>query len=615
MKTKNLILFLLIFCFSYYKSAAQSVNIADNTNFIVNKNTSIVIPKDLNVGKGSSGSFNFKGVSLKVNGTFYLNYGAVFAYSNGTLNFNALSLNTNSTFKYTGNNQTVLNFNYGNLIFEGTGTMLFSSSLSNPTTCNNLTIDNSGNVVKIPDNKALTVNGTLTNDAQDTCLVVASNSSGDGSLIFNSNNVPGEVQRYCSGHQWHYIASPISNATVSMLNSKTIYSWDASQAWNGLDDSNPWSLFTGTLGIANGYAYYADNDVINFKGLLNASDYSVSLLKKSTGNDDYDGWNFVGNPYTAAIDWDAAVADGAVPEGAENAIYFFDDDNGTGAQSNYRYYVPSTGGTYGIGTENATKYIPVGQGFFIKTNTNNVTLYLKPSYRVHNTQSFYKAQQNNICRIKISGNNLSDETVLRIVEGSKLSFDPNYDARKLFTSNKNYPQIYTLDSSKTQHIAINSIPKIKNTMLIPLGIKATAGDYSISFSELSIYAKEMYLLDKKTGTKTNLNYKNSYNFHFNGGINNDRFEIIFSNAELTNIDNNSSQQINIYPNPTKGIFYINNINDFNEIKIIDPTGKIITQKPINNYNQSFDITNYANGLYIIKLIGSNKYTTKSIIKN
>ena len=385
MKTHYLFKFLLFvfFTFQISLSYTQNINIPDGIYFSIKENTKIKIPEDLNVGKGTSGTINMGGSLLKVVGDMNLNSGSEFNFSLGNLEITTTNYNANSTFVFKGDSQTVMNHSYGHLAFEGTGNMQITGSSASPTKCNNLTIDGTGNILEISENKALTINGTLTNNGQDSSLLITTSSSGDGSLIFSTNNVNGKINRYCSNKQWHYVSAPISNKATADFSSGYLQSWDASSLWAGGSNRDPWSTSLGTnMGIAQGYAYYSSDDTISFEGLMNVSNYNITLLKNSGGLLEEQGWNFVGNPYTATIDWDVAVADGAIPVGAENAIYFYDDDNQTGAQSNYRYYVPSTGGTYGIGTADATKNIPIGQGFFVKTNTNNVTLNIKNTYRI-----------------------------------------------------------------------------------------------------------------------------------------------------------------------------------------------------------------------------------------
>ncbi|MBN2890380.1 MAG: T9SS type A sorting domain-containing protein [Bacteroidales bacterium] len=620
MKKNISTLIVLIVSFIFLLSTklnAQTVNVSDGAFLNIKSNSSLVIPNDLNIGRGTSGIVKMDGDLIKVSGTLNINSGAELQFTDGDLDFANYAYNANSTVTFDGNNQTVMNHNFGNLVFEGTGNMFILGDAGTPTTCNNLTINNTGNTVVVAENKALTVNNVFVNNAGNSGIIISSSSSGDGSLILNTNNINGTVQRFCSNTQWHYVASPINNASTILFNNGYFLAWDATMEWAGLGDYEPWYTYTGSeLLNARGYAYFSSGNTISFEGTIHVDDYTQTLRKNSGGLANNQGWNLIGNPYSSAIDWDLAVADGAIPAQAENAIYLFDDDNGSGEQPNYRYYVPSSGGTYGVGTADATKNIPLGQGFFVKTNTDNVSIDIKSSYRIHNSQDFYKTPQTGICRLDITGNDLSDQTIFRLVDDATLGFDSKFDARKLFVADDNFPQIYSLDFDNQSGIAINSIPEDFKQTRIPIGLKASAGNYSFSVSELSIYADNMYFFDEKLNVKLKLTPEFYYDFYFVGGKENNRFFIIFDNSPTVfNDEINNELSIIIYPNPTDKICTISNIKQNSEIRIVDVSGKIMNT--INNANnmEIIDLSNYTSGVYYVNIISENENITKKIIKN
>ncbi len=166
-------------------------------------------------------------------------------------------------------------------------------------------------------------------------------------------------------------------------------------------DYTPWgTTYSGNIDKGYGYAYYHETQTLTHQGEINVSNYTVQTKEFNGGTADEQGWNLVSNSFTSAIDWDDVVNAGWDND-IENAIYLFDDDAGTGYQANYRYYVATTGGSngaYGIGTGSATKNIPIGQGFFVKTGKNNQNLVFEAGNRVHSGQAFYKGEaHNNLC--------------------------------------------------------------------------------------------------------------------------------------------------------------------------------------------------------------------------
>lgn len=68
----------------------------------------------------------------------------------------------------------------------------------------------------------------------------------------------------------------------------------------------------------------------------------------------------------------------------------------------------------------------------------------------------------------------------------------------------------------------------------------------------------------------------------------------------TNI-NNQNVSVEVYPNPTNGIFIIETTNQSSKIEIIDALGKTILTTSSNSSKLSIDISTYAVGVYTIKI--------------
>jgi len=607
---------------SYYpnvdevEDSCKSITIKDGANLFLKTGGNITVVGNVTIGQGVSGSLNGESGTLNIVGNLILNNGSALTITGCNITCSGTSIDPGSTVTYLGTDLSIKNWNYGNLILSGTGMMQITGDAVTPTVCNNLTINNTGNSLEIPVGKALTVTGSVTNSAGLNGIILQSNSAGDGSLICNTSGINATVERYISGDCWHYIASPIDAAPASLFNTNNLLWWDASMEWTGTGDYNPWKTFGNTnLENGTGYAFYSAEDTIKYQGSMNVGDYTVTLYKSATGNADNQGWNLIGNPYTSVLDWDVLVSDGSVPSGVENAIYFFDDD-GTGSQSNYRYYVPSTGGTYGVGTADATGKIPLGQAFFVKTNTDNLTINLNKLYRSHNAQVFYKNKTSEILKIKITGNNKSDEMIFRTVSEASLNYDEQYDAVKLSEGDETIPQIYSY-TPDNRRIAINSVPEVSENDALKLGFKAVAGNYTLNVEDLTISSPELYLYDSYLDLYLDLNKEKNYVFKHSGGEVNDRFSIVF-NKTTSNIENAIEDGLIVFPNPAKDFINIEfNENQFNngKIQIISITGKICYQSDIKNRVTNINLKNFKSGIWFVKIQNdTNTVIRKFIIR-
>jgi Secretion system C-terminal sorting domain len=78
----------------------------------------------------------------------------------------------------------------------------------------------------------------------------------------------------------------------------------------------------------------------------------------------------------------------------------------------------------------------------------------------------------------------------------------------------------------------------------------------------------------------------------------------------------TEKDIKIYPNPSNGNFKIKSLSNLEseKYKIYDICGLIIKEGIIKETEEEIDITNYSNGIYIIKIIGENSSERKKIIK-
>ncbi len=606
------ILMILLVSFNL-EAQDKELIISDDANLIISENTFIKISGNITLGEGTSGKLVMRGNTFEATGGLDISAGSDLDITSGSFTVASTNFSDESTVTYDGIDQLIKNWQYGHLILNGNGHMTVSGDAATPTICRTLTVNNTGNVLKVPENKAITIENTMTNNAGAEGVSIASSATGDGSLISYTENVNASVHRYITGERWHYLSTPIDQAPLSLFNTNNFLWWDSSMEWGGLGDYNPWKAYTDTnLENTQGYAYYYYEDTIKFQGNMNVGNYTQTLYKSTTGTANYQGWNLVGNPYTSILNWDAAVADNAVPVGAENAIYLFDDDNQDGSQSNYRYYVPSTGGTYGIGTESATGLIPIGQAFFIKTNTDNITLNFKKDYRVHAVQEFYKSNEEDLIKLEIS-NGIADETIVRIVGNSTFSFDAEYDAHKMFPGEETIPQLYSIDIDEV-FTAINSIPEIKEETEILLGIKALEGDYEINLKELSFIDYDVYLVDNYFSSYTNLSTDETYEFtHYGGQIEN-RFYLTFHSQGST-IDNYSKSYINIFPNPTSNFIKFDNSGNskFESITIISVNGKICYKNNEAEHVNNIDLSEFSNGVYFIQINLSNGETYHSRI--
>ena len=86
-------------------------------------------------------------------------------------------------------------------------------------------------------------------------------------------------------------------------------------------------------------------------------------------------------------------------------------------------------------------------------------------------------------------------------------------------------------------------------------------------------------------------------------------------VEIVGISDLSSIGVNIYPNPSTGIFVIETQSADIQLTITDVVGEVILQKTLVNNKEQIDISTYSNGVYFVSfVIGQETYNTVIVKK-
>ena len=347
-------------------------------------------------------------------------------------------------------------------------------------------------------------------------LTVKSTSTYQGSLI-NNGIIVGDVDAECytTPGQWHSFSAPVDNQTANAL-----YLGGNPDVWmksyNEADNTYTYaSDLTTDLGDMMGWMIWvggssAQTFTFSGPGRTGTVGSNNNLVRSNPGSD-Y-GYNFVGNPFTSAIDWEAPS--GWTKTNVDGTIYVYNNGN-------FATYTPGSGGTNG-----GSAHIAMNQGFFVQVadGSNNGTLQMTSDVCVHSDTAFMKstgasADQQKI-RLEVSNGSLTDETLICLNDEATLGWDGNLDAHKLFSFNQNRPQIFSTDNGK---MSINALPS--NVETIPVDVIGKDGDQmTISLTEVGDI-DEVLLYDNLTSEATDLK-KSDYTFIYDQSVT-DRFVISF----------------------------------------------------------------------------------------
>jgi PKD repeat protein len=467
--------------------------------------------------------------------------------------------------------------------------------LTSTVTCKDLTIMPGASVTINPGN-ALTVNGLLTNNAGNAGLIIKSDATGTGSLIEN-NGVNATVERYITQNKWHYISAPVDNPAASVFMGMYMMQWnEPAEAWSNISDPN-YTMSTDMQGFAIwSQSGQTGNATVTFSGHLNSGSKSIVTTNTAGGLDLHNGYNFVGNPYPSALDWNVNDGNGwsRTAGNIDLAVYIWNQTAG-----NYGVYVKDGG----FGTNGVDNIIPPHQGFFVRCSAATGSLGVNNGARIHNIKEILKSGEDasDHLILMVEGNNYYDEIILKTDVLASVLFD-QFDALKMYSS-VGAPQFYSM-SKDGEELSINAFTESEDYRVIPLGLKAGAPcEYSITVKELSGFntSGKLVLEDLKKGIFTPLFANSSYSFTSDPLDEPGRF-LLHLNSELDVSENlTSNNQIKVYSFDQQ--VYISSESIMNGLaSIYDLTGKEVFKAKLNGETMKKISLEGHSGYLIVKVL-------------
>ncbi len=374
-------------------------------------------------------------------------------------------------------------------------------------------------------------NGNLT--------LVSSSDDGNEDAAVNSlpigSSISGDVtvQRYMSGEGriYRYLTSPVTSATVASLKDDfpITGTFDDPSAGSGINSPIPsffyydetlpdplgWTAYPSIglasenyLEIGKGYSAFiregSNATIWDVTGTINQGDITLPITYTNTINPANDGWNLIGNPYPASIDWNAV-----------NAWTKINIDNGIAVRDNgidnFLYWDGAVGS---LGSGRIAK----GQSFWIRTNALNPQLIVKENAKTVVSTSFYRTKTTTLdyLEVSIESSERSDKTYLRLRDHSFIGYDsldvskfPNDFMNLSFEVDKIQLAISAvnhIDCSKSHPINLSFAKKNDGSF-----VKSPLGNYKFSINAFGLFSiNEIILRDNFTNKE--INASSDYSF-------------------------------------------------------------------------------------------------------
>ncbi len=444
------------------------------------------------------------------------------------------------------------------------------------------------------------------NGDKKSTLLIKSDETGHGSLITeyvdDSDETNTTIERYLTENMWHYICPLVENSPAAVFNNIWLMQFDEpSGSWSYIEDPNA------ILGEdMQGYAAWAASNLtgsttLEFEGTIKSGEQSIAVTRTDEATHGHRGFNFVGNPYSSAIDWEYDGTNGWTKTNVDNAVYMWNGDFG-----GYGSYVN------GIGVNEVTNIIPPHQGFFVHCREDNGMLTVNQGAQVQNDEPFFKGGNNYdfISKLTVEGNGYKDETVVRLAGTSTLSFDSNWDALKMFGV-YNAPQVFSIIEAD-QYLSINSVPGNQKGTIVKLGFKANnPGMYTISYEEVSgpFTGEHVILIDQVTGEKVMLKEVGQHKFVHTGSEDVHRFNLLFINNGGTSSGKSAALNANVYSYNSTIHIDAPEANSY-KVQVYNLMGQEVISQTVNSNSSNFNIEQ--EGYYIVNVISDTEVKTTKV---
>jgi hypothetical protein len=333
--------------------------------------------------------------------------------------------------------------------------------------------------------------------------------------------------------------------------------------------------------------------------------FIYTLVLKTNAGATNSGWNLVGNPYPAPIDWDLAYAlnsanvQGGIVRRAATGTY----------SGMWAYYLANTPAS---GTNGATNQIAGMQGFFVRA-TSNANLTFNNSIRATsytNSQFFRTESTLELMRLELKGSKMADETTIYFGGKTTENFEAHGDVWKAQLNSMPAPNVFTKIEDK--NYAINGLGELTSERIVPVHfIAAEAGKHTFKINHIDGFdGVTVYLEDKELNILHEIT-KTAYTFTAAKGQNDTRFQIRFA------VGNERAKDIavTLYPNPasTNVKIQLSKAIEAN-ISVVDMLGRKVMEISSQTREVNLDIKALPKGVYVVEILTSEGMKSVKFVK-
>ncbi len=365
----------------------------------------------------------------------------------------------------------------------------------------------------------------------------------------------------------------------------------------------------------------------SFEGKPNDGDYSITI----SADREY----LVGNPYPSALDANQFILDNTNGTPKISGTLYFWEHWSTNTHvyvnygGNYATYTLSGGvvastlyshfsGGSGTGSIEPKRYIPIGQGFVIRSNgevggnvifNNAQRAFVREGSDSNQFSPFETSDEAGVVsRIRLGYENddeMHRQLLLAFTDGSATNhFDNGYDG-EMETVGADDLYFVMEDYGRDYPYVIQGVGSYNCEKTYPLTmVVSNPGLHTILIDNLENFEEPIYILDKDTNTTTNLRTQN-FTRLLAEGLYEDRFEVAFQPVSTASTNDKLHDQILAYFSEDK--IRIKNLAGIaiNSIQVFNSIGQLVyktsNQNLLNGDSVSIPFVHYPQASYVLKV--------------
>jgi len=355
------------------------------------------------------------------------------------------------------------------------------------------------------------------------------------------------------------------------------------------------------------------SEKVDLVGRLNTGTVAVGDL--SRGSEANSGWQLLGNPYPAPLDWKIARIN--LPTGVLDAIYVYKSlgqYDGT-----YQFY------QNGFGTL-PNGLVPSMQGFFLRVaqpvalfnflNAWRTTSYENPTFN-RTTADTRPAVQLDL----VSAQGTHEPTFVYFEAGATAGVDNHFDAEKL----PNTTGLNLASVAAGTGLAVNGLPlpdAAATTVPLTVGVPVN-GIYTLTAAALlNLSTTDVYLHDALTGQHINLAQQPSYSFSAsNTALITGRFSLSFGARSPLSTRNALAASVSLYPNPAHKSFtlLVPAVSGVAQARLtlFNVLGQAVREAmvalPAAGAQATVDVQNLPAGVYVLRVQAGTTTIVKQVV--